>query len=244
MNVNKSGPTPLYLQVKKQLLQKIECGEYSAHERLPSEREISDQLGISRQTVRRALVELARVGRIYTSIGKGTFVAEPRIGQDLPLLTSFTEDMQNLGMQPSSIVLEAHLMPAPADVAERLQMTTGADTVLLRRLRLANKQPVQLVTEYLPHSLCPDLLSHDFQTASLYETLRHRYGLKLAKARQVIETDLAGKEEARLLQVAVLSPVLRLERTTFLENNTPIGFSKAVYRGDRFTFKVTLFGQS
>jgi GntR family transcriptional regulator len=244
MDVNKSGPIPLYLQVKKQLLQKIECGEYSPHDRLPSEREISDELRISRQTVRRALVELSRDGRIYTSIGKGTFVAEPRIGQDLPMLTSFTEDVRNLGMEPSSIVLEAHLMPAPPDVAERLQLTTGAETVLLRRLRLANKQPVQLVTEHLVHSLCPDLLSHDFRTASLYEILRLGCGLKLAKARQVIEADLASKEEARLLEVAVLSPLLRLERTTFLENSTPIAFSRAVYRGDRFTFKVTLFGQS
>ena len=243
MDVNKNSPTPLYLQVKGQLLRKIARGEYAPHQRLPSEREISDELRISRLTVRHALDELSKDGLIYTSAGKGTFVAEPRFAQDLPQLTSFSEDMRKLGLQPSAHVLEARLVPAPPDVAARLNVEPGAEIVLVRRLHLANGQPMQLVTEYLRHDLCPGLLGHDLETFSLYDTLRQGYGLRLARADQTIEADIASDEEARLLRLTPGSPVVRLQRAIHLEDGQPISFSRAAYRGDRFTFNVVLYGQ-
>lgn len=241
MAIDKKSSQPLYAQLVAYFKRQLREGEWVAHDRLPSERILSEQFDISRLTVRKALGKLAAEGLIYTSAGKGTFVAAPRFRQELPRLTSFSEDMRALGLRPSSVLLEAMALPASEEIAAQLEIEAGTETFLLERLRLANDQVVQHVVEFIRQDFCPGLLDVDWRHRSLFETFSQRYGLNLTKAEQSIVADLATPEEARLLQTSVAGAVIRLRRTTFLDTGVPVSFSKAVYRGDRFAFNVMLY---
>jgi GntR family transcriptional regulator len=238
--LDRGGPTPIFEQVKAILQAAIAGGELGPHQRIPSERELSAALGASRMTIRQALVEMMAEGTLYTRTGKGTYVAEPKIDQPLQRLTSFTEDIRARGFRPASRVLTQELLPAPLELAEALGVRAGAELVRIRRLRLANGQPLAIETSHLPHELCPGILDVDLSTASLYEILNSRYGINLRSAKQTIEASEALDEERQLLELPSHVPVLRLHRLTFGDNGRTVEFVRAVYRGDRYQLHVEL----
>src|ERR1041385_6034446 len=112
MKLRREAPTPLYLQLKNALVADIDSGHYKPHERLMSERELGQKFKVSRMTVRQALTEMIRDGILYTQVGKGTYVNEAKIKQELQALTGFSQDMVARGSVPSGQVLEARVVPA------------------------------------------------------------------------------------------------------------------------------------
>lgn len=233
-------PLPLYLQLKESLRTDILTRRLQPHQQLPSERELCDHFRVSRMTVRQALLDLQRDGFIYSRAGKGTFVSEPKIDQQLKRLTGFSQDMQARGSKPASRVVEARTTRANAEVAAALNLAPGAPVLLLVRVRIADKLPLAVETVHLPAALCPDLLKHDFATESLYAVLEHDYGYRLTRAEQTIEAGLAGPREVTLLQVALRAPVLIIERLTFTDQNVPVEHVHSIYRGDRYKFSSVL----
>lgn len=240
MALDHNHPTPLYIQLKEILRSRIESGYYAPHDRLPSERELSEQHGISRMTARQALLELTQEGLVYARVGKGTFVSEPKIDQQLLELTGFSEDMHRRGLRPSSRVLEASLGPASAKVAQVLQVPYGTEVVTLSRIRLADGSPLAVETAHLPHHRCPNILDYDFTTLSLYDVLRGTYGYQLVQAQQTIEAGLAGQRELELLELAPPAPILIMERLTYTDQGFPIEYVRSAYRGDRYKFRSLL----
>lgn len=240
MQLRREAPDPLYLQLKDLLLAEIAAGHYQAHQRLPSERELADQFQVSRITVRQALLELARDGSIYTRMGKGTFVAEPKIDQQLRALTGFSQDVRARGEKPASQVLEARVMQAPMEAAAALRILPNAEVILLSRLRLADNVPLAIETAYLPFKLFPTLLTHDFAVESLYAVLESEYGLGLVQAEQSIEAALADAREIELLDLAPPAAVLRMQRVTLSNGDIPVEYVLSVYRGDRYKFRSIL----
>jgi GntR family transcriptional regulator len=230
----------MFEQVKAILDAAIAGGELAPHQRIPSERELSVALGASRMTIRQALVEMMAEGSLYTRSGKGTFVAERKIEQPLQRLTSFTEDIASRGLHPSSRLIGAKLLPAPIELAHALGIRAGAELVRLRRLRLADGQPLAIETSHLPHARCPGLLDHDLEHGSLYAILAESYGLELAGARQTIEAAAPSPEERDLLQMPAGVPVLRIHRFTTARDGTTCEFVQSAYRGDRYQLNVNL----
>jgi GntR family transcriptional regulator len=232
---------PLYIQIKELLQRQIESGEYAVGARLPSERELAQRYDVSRMTARQALRALAQEGLTHSRVGKGTFVSAPKINQELLALTSFSEDMRQRGIQPSSRVLSAEVHPAGTEVAARLHVLPGTEIVVLKRVRLADRRPLALETTHLPHRLCPGLLKqHDFERDSLYEVLRREYGWTLAWADQVIETRLPEESECHALDLDEKTPILKFTRVTFNEQNQPVEFVRSVYRGDQYRLRTIL----
>jgi len=191
-------------------------------------------------TARQALLELARNDAIYTRAGKGTFVAEPKIDQQLHALTGFSQDVRARGGRPTSRVLEAKVMTPPSDVAWRLGLSSGSDLVsCLNRLRLADGLPLAIEMAYVPVALCPDLLIHDFAVESLYNALETCYGLRPTQAEQIIEAGLAGPHDLELLELVAPAPVLRMQRLS-RAGNVPVEYVVSAYRGDRYKFHSIL----
>jgi GntR family transcriptional regulator len=238
--LDKESGVPLHVQLKTVLCQQITSGRFPAHARLPSERELCEQYGVSRITVRRALSEMAHEGLVYSSVGKGTYVSPPKVDSELQPLTGFTEEMAREGMQVSSRVLDARIIPADVFLADRLRIPRGAEVVKLQRLRLADGQPYVVQVAYLPHALCPGLLRFDFAERSLFEVLRSEYGLRLVRADTVIEAALAQREEARLLQCRPPQAVLVTEQVTYLDSGAVIELARSVFRGDRYKFHTRM----
>lgn len=241
MMLQPDSSKPLYEQIKSHLLQQIEDGKYPPHSKIPSERSLSRKFGVSRMTVKHAIQELVFNERLYTRIGKGTFVSEPPITQQLSTLTSFSEDMQNLGKSTSSRVLDATEQPATSALAQSLHVAVGAPLIRLKRLRLADGQPIAIETSHLNHDYCLGLLdAHDFSQTSLYSALRDDHGLQLSYAEQRIKARLANPEEAALLAIEPSFPLLHITRTTFLTDDTPVEYVESAYRGDRYVFRARL----
>lgn len=232
---------PLYIQIMDLLQKQIEAGEYAVGARLPSERELAQRYEVSRMTARQALRALAQKGLTHSSVGKGTYVSAPKINQELQALTSFSEDMRQRGLKPSSRVLAAEILPADPEIASRLHLPFGAEIVVLRRVRLADDRPLALETTHLPHRLCPGLLErHDFGRESLYEILRREYNWTLVWADQLIETRLPDDDECKALNLDGKIPILKFTRVTFDEQNQPVEFVRSVYRGDQYQLRTIL----
>jgi GntR family transcriptional regulator len=215
---------PLYLQIKELLLTEIRAGRYRPHQRVPSERELSAVHGVSRMTVRQALVELQRSGAIYARVGKGTFVAPPKIEQQLRSVTSFSEQLQAQGEVPSSRVLAATSGRADETITRMLGIAPDDEVVTLRRIRLADGRPVGIETAYLPAARVPGLLRHDFGRDSLYAVLARDYGLDFFTASQTIEAALADERELELLEMSRPAAVLRLKRLTTSSDGRSVEF--------------------
>lgn len=237
--LDKRGPVPIYHQLKELIRQKIEDGEWASGALIPSERELCEQYDISRMTVRHALSELVHEGLLYREQGKGTFVAEPRITQELGQLTGFTQDMQTRSKTPGAKVLCVERQPAAPPTAQALQIQPGRPLIVVERLRLADREPMAIEASHLSFRGCEELLQQDL-SQSLYQLLREEYQLIPTRAEQQIEADDCTSREAELLAVPPGSPVLRNRRTTYDQRDRPFEYTKSVYRGDRYIFHVEL----
>ena len=240
-DVQKDSSVPIYSQVERIVMDMIDSGRLSAGQRAPSEREIAETLGISRMTARAAMSNLVADGYLYSVPGKGTFVANPKMRQELLELTSFTEDMRNRGLKPGARLLGIGVTDQASEKIYRtLELPVEEDLVRIHRLRTADEEPMCLETSYLPRSYVPWLLEEDFETRSLYLTLES-HGIELVRAEEHLEATLVRETESELLTVPVGSPALLIERTTYTEGDRPIEFVKSLYRGDRYRFTAMLF---
>ncbi len=241
MGLNLAGPEPLYLQLHDSLLRTIERGEYAAHQRLPSERELSRRFRVSRITVRQALADLAREGRVYSKVGKGTYVSDPLARRPLGSLFGFSESVKRQGRDPTSVILEAGLAEAPESIASCLGLETGAEIVRIYRLRKADGVPVVLETTHLPHTACPGILQRMANDVSLYAVLEQAYGLRMASAEVTMGAGLADEGEALHLGLSRPTAVLRMEQTSFIEDSRPLEFTRSTYRGEGYRFFAALY---
>lgn len=236
-------PVPLYFQLKQILIDMIENEELRPGECIPSERELSEKYQISRMTVRQAITELVHEGLLYRQQGRGTFVAEPKIEQGLFTLTSFTEDMLQRGLKPETRLLESAVINAPRKVERVLELSMDRRVLQIRRLRLADGEPMALETSHLAYNLCKSMADEEL-SGSLYRLLEEKYGLTLGRARQTLEPVLANPDEAEMLGTGPGAPLLLLQRVTYLASGKPLELVKAVYRGDRYKFTVELHRRS
>jgi len=241
MELNHDIATPYYEQIRNYLLTKIESNEFPPHTQIPSERTLSEQFGVSRMTVKHAIKELVSNGRLYARVGKGTFVSETPITQQLNALTGFSEDMASLGKPTASRVLRAQMLEANEHIAQKLATAIGTPLAFLKRLRMAGDRPVAIESSYLNAVYCQNILDqNDFSQTSLYNVLRSDYGLQLAYAEQNINARRANASEAELLDVDEGFPLLHITRVTFLENDKPLEYVQSAYRGDRYVFRARL----
>jgi GntR family transcriptional regulator len=141
-------------------------------------------------------------------------------------------------MKASSQILDAYKMTASAILARTLEVQEGTTLIYLRRLRLGDGIPMAIQTCYLVHSFCPGLLDYDLCHDSLYRILQTEFHLHLVDCSTMVETALASEEEARLLGIPVPSPVLITEQITFTDENHPVEYLRAIYRGDRYRFRL------
>jgi GntR family transcriptional regulator, N-acetylglucosamine utilization regulator len=238
--LNKNLPVPLYYQLRCALMDSIEAGRWQAGDQLPNEGQLAQNFGVSKITVRQALQELAALGYIRREQGRGTFVSTPKIDQGPRELTSFTEEMRRHRLSASSRVLERTISTADARLAETLELHEGEPVFVLKRLRLADGEPMGIQTAHIPVALAPELVNEDLEKASLYEVLRTRYGLDPGRAREVYFAVSADEQTAGLLGIVPGSPVLAVERITLLPTGKPFEFVKSTMRGDRYSIILDL----
>ena len=223
---------PKYYQVKNEILALM--AGLAPGAAVPTERELAERFDTSRTTVRQAIAELVVDGRLERTQGRGTFVAHPKLMQ-VRQLTSFSQDLQNQGRRPGSVMLGISEQPADDAVSEHLEVAPGTPVHRVERLRTAADEPIAHEIAYLAGPL-PDLANELALRGSLYRTLHEAYGVDLASVEDVIETALADPVEASLLGVDTGLPILLVHRTGHDANGRPVEWTRSVFRGDRFRF--------
>jgi GntR family transcriptional regulator len=208
-------------------------------EAIPSERQLSVELGVSRLTLRAALDELAREGHVIRRRGSGTFVSEPKIAQELTM-TSFTEDMRRRGMEPGGRTLSLEVVPAGARLGRFLHVSPSEPIVVAKRLRLADRETMAIETLHVREALVTGLTQRDLEGKSFYELLRDRYGIVIAGGVQTIEPTVTNEEESAALGVPLHSPAFLFERVTHSESDEIVEFVHSIYRGDRYRLVTDL----
>lgn len=233
---------PYHEQILGHLLEAIQTGRLAVGARLPSERELAERYGVSRMTCRRALQELVDLGLAERQVGRGSFVAQAKVRQQLQGLTSFTEDMRALGLRPSSRLLAVGRRLPDAEAQRLLGLRRGEPVLYLKRLRLADGTPMALEINHLPMLRLPGLeeLPEEVLEGSLYQLLAGRWGRRPTRATQTLEACRAGPEQASLLGVEPGAPLLRMTRLTLDQDGVPLEFVRSYYRGDRYRFQVEL----
>jgi GntR family transcriptional regulator len=189
--------------------------------------------------VRKAVSELSSEGRLTVVQGRGTFVATPKLEEGfVQRAFGLYEDLERRRITLTTKVLRQEIVDPPSEVARRLRLRNGEKAHLLVRLRFVQDDPIVVSTTYIPQSLCTGLADDDLTQGSLYRLLRDRYGLAIHRGERRLEAVAAGPQEARLLEVALASPLLLLDSVAYLANGRPFEQSVALQRGDRTSVQV------
>jgi GntR family transcriptional regulator len=232
--LDKNGFIPLYAQIQRALMEKIQSGQLREGDSIDSEEELSRHFRVSRMTARQALHGLKAGGYAFSEKGRGTFVTRPKLEKNIMHLQGFTEEMNRRGLKPSSKLLEqAVLSPDPA-LIENLKLETADKVLRLKRLRLADGVPIAIEESHVPLRLFPGLERTNFGTHSLYRALREKYGVRLGHADEVIESLPATREESDLLTLPRKASLLSIRRIIMTTQETPIEAACSRYRGDRY----------
>ncbi len=231
---------PAYLQIEEELAERIDAGELTPGARLPTERELSEQMAVSRMTVRQALARLEQRGLIIRRQGSGTFVAEPKLLQDASHLRGFFEASVGQGIFPVSTLIERAEIQATRHLASVLDLRPGDPVYKVVRLRSAHHAPVVLETSFFPAHRVPGLLTLDLERSSIYRLMERHYRARPVRALQSLEPIIAGPAEAAVLDVAPGSALMLVERTAWDSEGRPVEHARDLYRGDRSRFVTEL----
>jgi GntR family transcriptional regulator, N-acetylglucosamine utilization regulator len=233
-----NDPAPLYLRLQRHLHRAIQSGDLKPLDALPGERDLAESFGVSRVTVRKALAALVEAGLLHQRQGSGTFVAPApqKVEQPLSRLTSFSEDMQLRGLEPTVEWLGRETSLASPQEMMRLLLSPTERVCRLRRLRLAGGVPMAIERATVPERYLPDpsLVAH-----SLYAVLEAR-GVRPVRALQRLSAANLAAEDAKLLGVPTGAAALAIERVSFLASHQPVEFTQSWYRGDAYDFVAEL----
>src|SRR2546421_4949749 len=185
-------------KTRKRVLELIES--LTTGDAIPAERQLSVDLGVSRLTVRAALDDLVREGYLVRRRGAGTFVNEPKVAKGMTI-SSFSDDMRERGMVPGSLTLDLRIVPAGARLGRILHVSPSEPVVAVKRLRLADGEPMASELLHVRQSLVPGLTADDLELNSFYDLLESRYTVEIVRRPQTVEPTVTNHEESPALRV-------------------------------------------
>ncbi|MBS6397902.1 MAG: GntR family transcriptional regulator [Clostridiales bacterium] len=232
---------PKYYLLKKEILRKIETGEYQEGALIESERELMERYQFSRITVRKAIDELVNEGYLYRIQGKGTYVKGDSESQNLFSLNSCTEDVKRLGRTPSKKTMATDKFQADAKRAKHLNIPIGDMVHMFGRITYADQEPLNYTVTYLPEKIFPGLEQYNLEERSLYDVIQKDYHVQITKARRTIEAVLPDTTVAGYLGINANMPVILFNCITYgivYGKEIPIETFRCYYRTDHFKFYI------
>jgi GntR family transcriptional regulator len=226
---------PHYRQIELALRERL--ASMPPGERLPSDDELCREFGVSRMTARNAMHRLAEDGLVERIPGRGTFAVAPPSHRHADRLMAFSNEMARLGRLPSSRLLDRDIRPSTAEQAAHLGLRPTEPVVMVRRLRLADGEPIALETAVLVRRTAEVVLAADLEHGSLHRALADA-GLHLRRGNATITAEAAGHEDVRLLGVVRGAPLLVERRVISDVLGRPVEATESRYPGDRYALDV------
>lgn len=229
-----------YQEIEELLLKEIAAGKYSVGELIPKEMDLVAKYQVSRPTVRHALQDLVNQGYLERKKHAGTIVKRNKIAQEFThVIESYSHEMQHNGLRAETKVLFFAKIAAPKEIAKAMKLENGAEVYKLIRLRYADREPLVLVTTFLPAKILPDFDKIDFGKQSLYQELAKR-DLAVVHVKRKLEVKTAGSEIANLLDIDQGLPVFYFHTHGYSSDERLLEYSIATYRGDLNYFLIDL----
>ncbi|WP_439022126.1 GntR family transcriptional regulator [Bacillus thuringiensis] len=232
---------PLYHQLMERLKDSIEKGHWVLGDKIPSENQLMDQFGVSRNTAKKAIEELVQEGILYRVQGKGTFVAKPKLQQSLMGFYSFSKVLKEKGLNPKDIILKIEEIKPNVKIKEALQLSEDVNVIEMKRLRCAEDEPFILESSFIPKHVVTDIEQlKRVGEISLYDLFSQHFNTVVTRANEAFEPVLIRADESKYLQTEEGRPALLLERTAYDINGVPVEFCISIVRGDRCRFYTEL----
>lgn len=234
MELSRNTFEPLYYQIREQIREKISSSEYPPNSMIPSEAELCEYYGVSRVTVRRAILDLVQEGLLTRGKGKGTFVSENYGLTQMNGVQSFTQELLGLNMRPSAKLLGCKVRTADSTLRNALALAEGEKVATISRLRLVNNEPCMVEVMNFPYRLVPGIEKEDLNQ-SIYHLLKDKYQCEVIYAQDIMEPIIIGEYESKLLELTMPSAGMRTNRLGRDANNTPIEYSIHIIPGKKCT---------
>ncbi|KNZ43554.1 GntR family transcriptional regulator [Acetobacterium bakii] len=235
--IKRENPKPLYIQLEELIRNNIEEGIWKRNTAIPSENEMNRLYGVSRMTIRSACSQLVQDGVLYRVPGKGTFVAEPKIMAESLAYMGFREQLERMGYEITTELLNVTEKKASLSVANRLQCPQGSPILEIERLRFLKGEPISLHYSRIPYNLCKNLSERALEEEQLCVLLEKEYNLKPSRVMETFESVTASKKESKLFKVPHGFPLLVLEDILYDKDDKPFEYSKVIFRGDKIKLK-------
>ncbi|SJZ51457.1 GntR family transcriptional regulator [Pilibacter termitis] len=229
-----SKAQPVYIRIHDEIKKKIETGELKVGDKLPSERELSVEFGVSRMTLRQAIQTLADEGILDRRLGSGTYVSSQKVREKMSGTTSFTEIIEGQGKVPSSKTLTYFFVAPSISEREKLQLSEDDKVLRMERIRYADNIPICYEVATIPANLVENFSKNEV-TQHFYHTLE-KNGYVIGNSEQTISASLATERVSEYLSMKRGQAILKLRQLTFLENKQPFEYVRSQYVGNRFEF--------
>ncbi len=233
--IDKNSFVPIYHQLFKHFEKLINTGELAPGDMLPTEMDFSEQLGISRMTVRRVISELAAAGMVYTVKGKGTFVSEPKLDEITFNLNQNLEDPELAG-EVSTNLLECRIVKTDERVSRRLGIATGTRCLFCRIVTKNNNIPMLYKTIYSLYTKRAPVIENQLKDMSLTSIALQHSKNNPSRTKRVLMSSGARYDEPEVLQIEPGAPVFFMTETVYDSGNKTIAWGKSIYRGDKYRF--------
>ncbi len=230
---------PLYCQLAEIIEEKIDSGIWKEGMLIPSERELCTLYNMSRITVRNAIHELVQKGKLEKIQGKGTYVSDKSIVQNLGNVYSFSKEMEKQGKISSTKLVKKEIIKASLKIANALNINENDEVIYIERLRCAEFTPIMLEKTYFPKDKYEFVWDIDLNKQPLYNTLEIEYGITIDYAIETFKACELNSYESKLLNCKSLHYGLLVNRKSYCEGRI-VCYSSIVSKGDSFEFTVRL----
>jgi len=237
--IDKNSKIPIYYQIEEWIKSQIEKNHFKVDKVIPSERELTEMLGVSRHTVRQAVGNLVNEGYLYRIAGKGTFVKDRNLIYKENRYTSLSEDMEQLGKKLKNHVLSFLIEGASKSIANRLSINENDPVIKIKRIRVIDDIPLSYELVFISKKIVGDM-DESVAAGSLIKYYENVLNLNIDYSFETVESVMVNEKTAQKLHIPMNSPLLLVRSKLFLDNGKQVHYTKNYFRGDKYKFTIKL----